>query len=99
MMHFVDADGVIAGPLAIVEAFAEGESAFVKCGSDGQGVLLLRMRGGIIVVRSEREQGGVYPLPIFVSADSKGVEVPLESADPNGICKCRKGRELFLGNL
>ena len=42
VMHFVDADGVIARPLAIVEAFAEGESAFVKCGSDGQGKLLVK---------------------------------------------------------
>jgi len=35
VVHFVDTDGVIAGPLAIAEAFAEGESAFVKSGSDG----------------------------------------------------------------
>jgi hypothetical protein len=53
VVHLVDADGVIAGPLAIVEAFAKGESAFVECGSDGQGNLLLRMRGGIIVGRRD----------------------------------------------
>jgi hypothetical protein len=75
VMHFVDADGVIAGPLAIVEAFAESESAFVECGSDGQVDLLLRMRGGIIVGWRGGEQGKrVYPLPpFFVSMDSKGV--------------------------
>jgi len=48
VVHFIDTDGVIAGPLAIVEAFAEGESAFVECGSDGQDGLLLMLRGGII---------------------------------------------------
>ena len=36
--HFIDADGVIAGPLAIAEAFAEGHGAFVKSCSDGHGV-------------------------------------------------------------
>jgi len=39
-MHLVDADGVIAGPFAVVEAFAESEGAFVESGSDGQGRLL-----------------------------------------------------------
>ncbi len=33
VVHLVNADGVVAGPLAIVEAFAEGEGAFVECGS------------------------------------------------------------------
>ena len=33
VVHFVNADGVIAGPFAIVEAFAEGEGAFVEGGS------------------------------------------------------------------
>jgi len=63
VVHFVDADGVIARPLAIVEAFAEGESAFVERGSDGQGSLLLRMRGGIIVARRDEGQAleGVHP--------------------------------------
>ena len=40
VMHLVDADGVIAGPFAVVEAFAESEGAFVESGSDGQGRLL-----------------------------------------------------------
>ena len=35
VVHFVNADGVIAGPFAIVQAFAEGERLFVKGGSDG----------------------------------------------------------------
>jgi hypothetical protein len=35
MMHFVNADGVIAGPFAVVEAFAERERFLVKSGSDG----------------------------------------------------------------
>jgi len=35
VVHFVNADGVIARPFAVVEAFAEGERLFVKGGSDG----------------------------------------------------------------
>ena len=38
MMHFIHADGVVARPLAIVQAVAKGESSLVKCGSDGQRV-------------------------------------------------------------
>ena len=41
MMHLVHADGVESRPLAVVEAVAEGESAFVKCGSDGHDFPLL----------------------------------------------------------
>ena len=58
VVHLVDADGVIAGPLAVVEAFAESEGAFVESGSDGQGSLLWKMRCGIIVGANDREQGG-----------------------------------------
>jgi len=72
VVHFVDADGVIAGPLAIVEAFAEGESAFVECGSDGQGSLLLGMRGGIIVARREREQAAGGNWRVAPRNDSSG---------------------------
>jgi hypothetical protein len=44
------------------------------------------MRGEIIVASSEREQGGVYPLPNFVSADSKEVRVRgLATADSKGV--------------
>ena len=35
VVHFVDADGVIARPLAVVQAFAKRQSALVKCSSDG----------------------------------------------------------------
>jgi hypothetical protein len=35
VMHFVNADRVIARPLAVVQAVAERESSFVKCGSYG----------------------------------------------------------------
>jgi hypothetical protein len=42
VMHFIDADCVIAGPFAVVEAPAESESTFVKSGSDGHEDLLLR---------------------------------------------------------
>ena len=40
VVSFVNADGVISRPLAIVEALAERESALVKCGSDRQRTLL-----------------------------------------------------------
>ena len=36
VMSFVDTDGVVAGPFAIVEAFAQCERAFVKRCADGQ---------------------------------------------------------------
>ena len=36
VVNFVHAHGVVAGPLAVVQAVAEGESSLVKCGSDGQ---------------------------------------------------------------
>src|SRR5262249_29193551 len=74
MVHLVDADGVIAGPFAIVEAFAEGESAFVKSGSDGQGRLLFVLGAGIIVVRRDIEQGegsGYTPGVLAKSAQIK----------------------------
>src|SRR5262249_8044914 len=35
VMHLVHATRVVTGPLAIVEAFAESESSFVKCRADG----------------------------------------------------------------
>jgi hypothetical protein len=35
-MHFVDADGVISRPLAIIQTLAKGESSFVKCSSNRQ---------------------------------------------------------------
>jgi len=70
-MHFVDADGVITRPLAIIKAFAEGESAFMKCGSDGQGVLLLVRRREIIVGAWEGEQGREATPPIFFASVRK----------------------------
>ena len=36
VMHLVDADRVVARPLAVVQAVAERESSLVKCGSDWQ---------------------------------------------------------------
>jgi hypothetical protein len=48
-MHFIHADRVIAGPLAIVEAVAERKGALVKCSADGQGKILemLNVEGGL----------------------------------------------------
>ena len=43
VMNFVHADGVVAGPLAVVQAVAQGESSLVKCGSDGQRDSSLRL--------------------------------------------------------
>jgi hypothetical protein len=40
VMHLVDADRVVAGPLAVVQALAKRKSSFVKCGSYWQLVLL-----------------------------------------------------------
>src|SRR5438552_14373856 len=37
-MHLVDADRVIARPLPVVQALAQGERPFMECGSDGQDV-------------------------------------------------------------
>jgi hypothetical protein len=36
VVNLIDADGVIAGPFAIVQAVAKRERSFVECGSDGQ---------------------------------------------------------------
>jgi hypothetical protein len=35
-MHFVYADCVVSRPLAVIQALAQGEGAFVECSSDGQ---------------------------------------------------------------
>jgi len=37
-MHFVNADRVIARPLAIIKTLAQRESSVVECSSDGQRV-------------------------------------------------------------
>lgn len=62
VVGFIDADGVIAGPFAIVEALAEREGAFVKSGSDGQRSLLESSSSGIIRARHDAgqasEEGG-----------------------------------------
>jgi hypothetical protein len=39
MMRFVGTDGVITGPLAIVQTFAELKCSFVKGGSDWHGLV------------------------------------------------------------
>ncbi len=39
MVHLIHADRVVSRPLAVVEALAERESSFVKCGSNGHVVL------------------------------------------------------------
>jgi hypothetical protein len=69
----------------------------VESSSDGQGSLLLRMRGAIIVVRPDGEQGArraqttrhshPHPLPLFfVSVDSRGVRKKgLVSVDCRGV--------------
>jgi len=36
VVSFVDANGVVAGPFAVVQALAEGEGSFVKGRADGQ---------------------------------------------------------------
>ena len=35
-MHFVRADGIVARPLAVIQAVAQGKRPFMKCGPDGQ---------------------------------------------------------------
>src|SRR5579872_856239 len=40
VVHFVDADRVISGPLAIIQAITKGERSLVKRGSDGQSEFL-----------------------------------------------------------
>src|SRR5262249_27730781 len=37
VMHLIGADCVIARPLAVVQALAQGKSAIVKCSTNGQG--------------------------------------------------------------
>src|SRR5664279_4744188 len=42
VMNFVDADGIVSRPLAVVQALAKGKSSLVKCGSNWQENLLER---------------------------------------------------------
>jgi hypothetical protein len=36
MMHFINADGIVSRPLAVVQALAKRKSSVVKCGPDWQ---------------------------------------------------------------
>src|SRR5438094_3491983 len=57
MVHLIHADRVISRPLAIIEALAEREGAFVKGGSDGHDFLFnskLRIIPTLTMMRSDR---------------------------------------------
>ena len=71
VMHLVNADRVIARPLAVIEALAERESSFVKCGSYGHGTLLVlgperRIICGHSGVGNNRCEDHVFPVSKLV---------------------------------